>query len=424
MSPTATSMAATEKPTAKTGASNGRSLRVPPSSQSDFTISAVALPLIIVPGSLSTVTVNDAVVTRNTGATVDNNWHVSTDSDCEFSSLDPSIATVDPDSGVTTRVSTGYARIRARAYDVVDGIRRYYLTKEITVYTDRTTGTTVDTLDHYVTGSLARHLCDQIDNRIVTATTSDKPFFSAANYAASTYTRNATCWTNNGTALDTTCVGISAGPNVYPNRLNRQNGVAITPTVALFANHNRPYAGLVLDFVTTAGATVQRTITDTYSFWDDDGCLARLDSALPGTITPAKVWPQPAAWTTRLPSVSRPVNTPGTFALPVLQLDQEKKAIVNENYACDPNSDYVCYTYSFEAAPPLGTSQRLALWEPWVNGDSGSGIFYLFENQLVLRKILSGIDPSYLADTIAAVLSSWGSAAMTIADVSAYPTYP
>ncbi len=409
---------------ARAGSLNGIVYRVPPSVETDFTITAVATPIVVSGGSTSTLTVNDANVTRTTGATVDNVWHVSTDANCEFTSLDTGIATVDADSGQVSWVSNGNARIRARAYTLEEnGTRRYYLTKEITVYVSRGIGTTVDTLNYYTPGTLARHLCDQIDSRIATAASGDRLIFSSANYAASEYTRNSSCWTNNGTPLDTTCIGISAGPAVYPNRLNRQNGTVISPTVVIFANHNHPEVGLVLDFVTMAGATVQRTITAIDKNYTLDMCLAKLDSALPGTITPAKLWPQPAAWITRLPSLARDAYTPGTFGVPMFFTDQEKKALVDLNYASTPAPYYSPYVYGFETAPAMGTAQRLSFWEPWVSGDSGSGMFFVFENNLVLRRVLSGVDAPYYYSTIASVLSGWGSSAAQVADVSAYPAF-
>lgn len=230
-------------------------------------------------------------------------------------------------------------------------------------------GTTSDTLSSYVSGSLAKHTSDSIDNRILNKNnTLTKPVFSTQNHTTGTYTRNTDCWVSN---VNLTCISpwnSSGGP--------LRAGTMISPRHVIFCEHLSfyPRIGSVLRFITANNQTVERTLVNSMSFaggWPDFR-IGLLDSDVPNTIGFAKVLP--SNWETYLPSIN------SAFAIPILVLDQEEKALV---------TDWTFASTSIRCSQPTN-AQRLSFFENIISGDSANPMFLIVNNELVLLSVLGG----------------------------------
>jgi hypothetical protein len=339
----------------------GITSRGPTVDDADFDISFQERDTVITPGSTVTSTVDDRNITTNTAATVDRAGDVEAEESVigtftpflRYESLDPSIATVDS-VGNLTRVSDGTARIVART-----ALRK----KLVSVPVSRQTATTV-VFNGYVTGSLARNCGDAVDTRIAgkTAATA-KPIFSTANHDAGTYVRNTNCWAAN---LDLTCVSPwnSAGGISYA-------GTAISSRHIIFARHFQIPTNATIRFITTDNQVVTRTMTAKQSLSGSDATtdltIGLLDSALPASITPAKVLP--ANTPDYLPSIGR------VYAIPALAIDREENALITCLYQL---------TGDMARFQSPSNATRVGYYEPLISGDSGNPAFLIIDNEPVL----------------------------------------
>ncbi len=316
------------------------------------------------PGSTAQSTVQDRNITTHTTTTVD---HEATLQAAEavpgtftpylnFESLDPSIATVDA-VGNVTRVSNGTARILAKTRLVK---------RRVDVAVSRQTGQTTITLNNYVSGSLARECSDEIDSRLSGKTPSvAKPIFSTANHSAASYVRNTGCW-----AADVNLTSVSP----WNSSSGAVFGVtAISPRHILIQRHVAGYFpnGTSIRFVTVGNVVVTRTLSSQSPLASEgyayDLVIGKLDSDLPGTITPAKVLP--ASLADYLPSIA------AAFPIPALAIDAEEKALVTDLYSLGG---------SFVSFQPPSNATRLGFFESLISGDSGNPCFLIINGEAVL----------------------------------------
>lgn len=348
--------------TTRVSSPTGITSRGPTAADAGFSLALQERETLIANGSSVSSTVDDRNITTHTSATVDRAGDLDSQETVigtftpylRFESLDPSIATVDS-IGNVTRVSDGTARILAKTR---------LLNKRIDVPVVREGGATVVTLNSYTAGSLALECSTAVDSRISGKTPSAaKPIFSTANHAAGSYTRNAGCWAAN---IDLTCVSPwnSAGGIAYA-------GTAISPRHIIFARHFQIPTGATVRFVTTGNVVVTRTMTAAQSLagsgYPYDLTIGLLDSALPDTITPAKVLP--ANVLDYLPSLSK------LYSIPALVIDREEKALVADLYQL--SGSYVSFHQPVDAT-------RLTYFEGLISGDSGNPGFLVIDDQPVL----------------------------------------
>jgi hypothetical protein len=107
----------------------------------------------------------------------------------------------------------------------------------------------------------------------------NKNVFTSYNHDTSSYTRNGSNWLQ----VDMTA------HCVWSTTTGKGGGIAVSPLHLLAAAHYGPNLGATVRFVTGAGAVVERTVTRVDIVGGTDVRLCTLSSALPGTITPAKV---------------------------------------------------------------------------------------------------------------------------------------
>lgn len=331
-------------------------------SDESLNVSVALYGVLIATGSTEPVTVEDAVIDRNTSSTVDQSGRVivsNSQSNPVFESLTPLIGTVDAD-GVVTRVSDGNARI-AFSVDSVSF--------EASVPCKRLASTTIDVFNSWVDGSLGEELANAIDSRLVGQSPStDRAVFSMQDHNSATYVRNVACWAYD---IDLTCV------SPWNNAGGAQRaGTAITSRHFLNAAHFELSLGNTIRFVTENNIVVSRTITGKarhpdYSPYYPDLTVYTLDSALPETITPCKILPPD--WQNYLKQIQK--GRP-----PAICFDQEEKALVSDLFQFSNYAVFITPT----------NSQRLAFSESIIGGDSGNPAFFVINDELVLLTVWTG----------------------------------
>lgn len=260
-------------------------------------------------------------------------------------------------SGLMTFVSAGAVTVRAQ--NASGSVARENL-----LTLTQTGGQTVDTFSSFVSGSLAAHIANAVDSRIVGASEASKPVFSVYG-ATSGYVRNPSCWAN----VDLTC--LSPWNSTYGAHI----GVTlITPRHVVMCRHAMLNIGATIVFVKSDGTAVQRTLVAQALHPSDDGTMATdfvvgvLNVDVPSGILPCKVLP--STWLTRLP------NSTACKNLPVLCFDQEEHATVAHSSNVTSNK----LTLTTENL----SGDRLALYESKIPGDSGNPVFFIISNELSL----------------------------------------
>lgn len=393
-----------ENPTVLFDAGASAKFRGPTPEDADFEISYFEQQTLISSASSSNSTILDRDITTYTGATYDRGYHVDaleivpetfspTD---EWESLDPSIATITSD-GEVTRVTDGTARVLRHTRLVTKSVQLPVL--RISSEFDQFTG--------YTTGTLAKHITDAITTRIVSKDVSHCPLFSTKNHDTFTYTRNTSRWLS---GVDLTCL-----PVWKTYWLGKLPGVLITPRHVLFCQHQAWYSGDV-KFVTSGNAVVTRTVIDQAAVPGLDYRIGKLDSDVPGTIIPVKTLP--INWFTFLPSWTSYYN------LPALWVDQLANAHIVESIAHVSSSGYPA---SISNSTPVDTG-LLPFYKYPVSGDSGSPVFVIVNNQLVLLHVNPHAGPnsgdSNVQDAINAILTSLGGGhQLTELSLTGFPDY-
>ena len=222
---------------------------------------------------------------------------------------------------------------------------------------------------------------EAIDNRISTINTNDpnavntaKLVFSIQHHGGPgqppvAYVRNTLSWCYD-LRQQMTCISPwnDEGSNIKP-------GTAITAQHIITAKHFHLHNNDAIRFITAnAGANnpegvVLRTIRGSADQPGGDVTIHTLDSPLPPTITPCKVLPANYASYLSYLGGGRP---------PVMYLDQEEKALVQELRALDLETNLTRFV------KPLFHPNRLPFNELLINNDSGNPAFLIINDTLVL----------------------------------------
>lgn len=246
----------------------------------------------------------------------------------------------------------------------------------------------------FATNSAAKAAKLGVDSRL----TGDRNVFNE-----SSWTRNPSCFVAD---LDLTCIVAGGG-----------NGVLVSADTLACANHS-PASG-TLTFVTMGGSTVTRTTGDT-ALVSGDLLLVKLSSALPGTITPAKVLP--SNWLTYLPAPANSIEDAAhPWRVPMLSVDNDNYASVHDFHVFSTN--FGLKTVVTRA--PLSAA-RLALYDAAGAGDSGCPTGFVFGAQFVPTHVWSQPANGSLICNDAAfqsALSTLGGSAVTEVNLSGYNAY-
>ena len=168
-----------------------------------------------------------------------------------------------------------------------------------------------------------------------------------------------------------------AGINLTAVTQNVPRGTAITPRHVIYTKHYgfHGQVGQTLNFLTMDNRVVSRKIIDVKflsSTFDPDIAVARLDSDLPGSITPMKVLHPNAT------------NYAAIFS-PLLRIDQESKALIVQATPSGPQG-----IQTDASVNPPGAAYSL-YYEDMISGDSSSPSILLMNTNNGVMPILFSV---------------------------------
>lgn len=262
-----------------------------------------------------------------------------------------------------------------------------YVTNVFSIFA---TACTPDSVGNVTCSNFNANATYNIDLRIANKhdSTINLKIFASQDHAKGVFVRNPNCWAS---TIDLTCISPSHGaPPSY-----QCAGTLITPRHVLLAAHLAIKVGDSIRFVTKDNQTVTRkVILDSYTTdWSltwPDVLVLLLDKDVPASITPCQFLP--SNYALYLANDGR--------GLPVIYTDQEEKAIVSDLWqitSTNVKADLPGFNLSIPKA-----SNRSALYEPIIGGDSGNPAFLVLNGQLVLLGVFTysggGSSLSYIAN--------------------------
>lgn len=234
--------------------------------------------------------------------------------------------------------------------------------------------------------------------------------FTVEDHTTPIYVRDASLWAS---ALVSSLTAISPWNSIGDNT---KAGVLVSPIHVLFASHFTPSVGATIRFVGVDGTVVDRTLSAVSPIGADingsqtDITVGVLDSDVTAGIAFMKVFP--ADVSLKLPSFSND-NT-----LQAASTNQNAQLSIRDIYQWK----------SFLGFNVPNETVYNAFYLPFVGGDSGSPVFVIFENELVLLCVDStqgsgsGASMAYNINAINAAMTTLGGGyQLTQVDLSAYP---
>lgn len=367
---------------------------------------ATAQPRIISGGSSSSITVQDIVYTRTTGATTVTDWiwqyiaspynfapvTVTRSADPALltpSSSDPYLWTFTGNGAVQLTMSTETSTYRTN------------------VTNSTATGQTVDTWASNVSGTLRHEADAEIDTAIAgkNAETS-QPLWTVRTPSTLSYSRNAQSW---GAGYDLTPHAAYNSATVAYQPL--WGGVTlVSPRHIIGAAHTgHPQAGCTYHFVKADGTACVRTCTAASTVGSTDIRLGILASDVDSGISFARVLPD--TWAVKLPTLA-------LRHIACARINRQQRLILHELHDLAANA-------VFQA--PLDSTRATFHITP-VSGDSGSPLFLVIDGKMVLLTTLYSASggPSLISQRSAinaALTALGGSYQLTNADVSSYTSF-
>jgi len=239
--------------------------------------------------------------------------------------------------------------------------------------------TTIDTITGYVSGSAREALTEVIESAIsTTSETSPTPVYSTLDYDAGTFVRNSNFLLNSTHRDAVTC----ASP--WNSRAGKfRAGTAVTPRHVLVATHYSLAVGDTIKFLGADDTVIPRTITRKVTVKENsDIDMLLLDSDLPVTITPCKLFP--SNYEDYLPAGTASNSYAGT-SIPLLTVNARGERASIRELLRITNSDYGHLTVQVKA--PESMSALYPFYEPTIEGDSGSPVFAVSGNELWLMTL-------------------------------------
>ena len=334
----------------------------------------------------------------------------------KVTSLNPSVATVDPNGTYLTGVSGGNVTLNYRSSS---------RSVNQTLNTGVTTVTSLQTFQSWVSGSLAKNIETTIESLLVDGKST--PIFSTKNDATGTYVYNTNCWAYG-------LPKVLTSNSVWNSNTNsgQKAGTLISPRHIIFAAHYQIPIGATVRFVSIAGEVIDRVVIDkrVHPLYNSssvypDIAIGFLDNDVPSSISYCKILPKDIG--RYMPTISKPTTIVGV-TLPAIMIDQEEKALI-QDLTCINNSSAVSGLILSTFNKPT-KEIRLQFNESAIQGDSGSPLYTVINNDPVLLTVATfagggtGTSLSNQWDEINNMMISLGGGyTLTPANLSGYLPY-
>jgi hypothetical protein len=282
----------------------------------------------------------------------------------------------------------------------------------------------VEVIEGGVAGSARKALSDPMDTALSGANpATQQKVYTSQDHATPAYVRNTSFFLQGTHAEALTC----ASP--WNSRQGtRRAGTAITARHAVLANHYPLIAGDTLRFIASDNTVITRTVVQAARIFSNgngtDAWMILLDSDLPASITPCKIFPD--GYETYLPAGA---TTAAAEDLPLLAMDFSENGI-----ALDLRKEILelGVPKMFSRIPTL--PDRLAFYDPIIVGDSGNPLFAVIGSELWLVSTFtaSNIGPFYgpLVSELNAMITTLDTLqgditghTVTVGDLSSYTAY-
>lgn len=410
-------------------------------------IVSTALENVLAPTSQTTI--NDTIYDIYSGDVINTSGHVAFNqtinltnifSGVTYTSLDPTIGTVDS-NGIVTRVGDGNCRVFVQWGN---------LSRIVIIPCSLTTPATSNIFNSWVTGSLVKHVYNQIDTLVAAASPNSYVIFDPSYMGVQgNHTRLSTCW-----AFPVDLTWMTTHRSNYGTYESGTEGKAtlalITTKHVIGINHNMPpiNGSVNVDFISADGTRVTRTLVSSVFYpiignTADGLTVATLDSDVPNTIldgvttsaksiNPCKV--MPSGWMNYFGSVYWPgKKTTDYFPVPMFGTNQFKEARIGR-LSYIPNTYPSQLGFSFGYLAATAAENVVSPSYGGMGGDSGSPVGFIINGAFVYAGTIEGINiASYAGDSstpgtinydLHSHLDSAGHPyALSAVDLSAFPTY-
>ena len=335
-----------------------------------------------------------------------------------YSSDNPTEIDVSPDGQVVFMVapeSTASAIIT-----IVSTSGTTTITRTVSVTLTLSGASVVEVIEGGVAGSARKALSDPMDNALIVA----NPATQQKVYTTQDpYVRNTSFFLQGTHAEALTC----ASPWNSTGGTQRA-GTAITPRHAVCANHYPIPVGATIRFIASDNTVITRTVVQAARIFSNgqgtDSWMILLDSDLPASITPCKIFPD--GYETYLPAGA---TCAAACALPLLAMDFSENGIALDLITEQAGSNSPTMIYGAPTIP-----HRLAFYDPIIVGDSGNPVFGVIGSELWLLSTFFGANtgPFYggLVTELNAMITTLDTLqgditghTVTVGDLSSYTTY-
>ena len=297
-------------------------------------------------------------------------------------------------------------------------------TRTVSVTLTLSGASSIDVIEGGVAGSARKALSDPMDDALIVANpATQQKVYTSQDHVTPAYVRNTSFFLQGTHAEALTC----ASPWNSTGGTQRA-GTAITPRHAVCANHYPVPVGATIRFIASDNTVITRTVVQAanifYNGFSTDAWMILLDSDLPASITPCKLFPD--GYKTYLPAGA---TTAAAEALPLLATDFSENGIVLD----------LLFEGTGNVTPVVILNKpelphRLAFYDPIIVGDSGNPIFAVIGSELWLLSTFFGdtVGPFYggLVSELNAMITTLDTLqgditghTVTVGDLSSYTTY-
>lgn len=283
-------------------------------------------------------------------------------------------------TGVITQVPPEETASATITITANDGVRT--LDRIIEVSLTVSGASVINVLEGGAIGSVRKAITDIIESEIAGANpATQRTFYTTQDHSTPSYVRNPSVILNDNYLEAFTC--ISPWNSVGGTR---RSGTAITKRHVVLATHYSYGIGTVVRFITSENTVVDKTVVQARAISFEgktlDAYMVLLDSDLPESITPCKIFPSNyqdylPAGTEIVGGYQSPYAAQG---IPLLAVDQQERAIILDFYA---ELTWVHGLPEVAVWPPVNLD-RLDFSETIIVGDSGNPVFVVLGGELLL----------------------------------------